>query len=490
MHPLSKIATLSTLILLVSACQSPQSTQVVRTSEIPIPASFDEAKVAQGSQEIRQWWQNWQDPLLSQLITQGLQSSHDIRIAESRLNEALAISRLATADLGPQAGVGASAGISKGSFELSKDDRIDRLLGPAASRVYDSHDFDGNHANVGFSASWEPDIFGQKQSDADAAYFAAMGMQEQVYGAQLLVANQIAEHYLSARAAEQRELIADKNIATLTRYQRYVQGRFNAGHVTAQDVNNIKSKLNAARAKKSTLQAEREAHTRSIAVLIGEVPQNFVLPKSSINILAQQPQAPSGQTPPGLLERRPDIRAYAAQVQAYSAKLASAEADLLPRFSINFLGQGGRIEIDSDIPSLKGWGSLLSVGINVPIFTNGRIQANIENADARLQTALLQYDQSILRALGEVDSAYHMHHALQQQNALLNTASQQAAKRASDAEKLFRYGDHTLDNALDAQIDLEQIQELKIQSQLARATMLLNIYKSLGGGWDNTKSAS
>lgn len=65
MHPLSKIATLSTLILLVSACQSPQSTQVVRTSEIPIPASFDEAKAAQGSQEIRQWWQNWQDPLLS-----------------------------------------------------------------------------------------------------------------------------------------------------------------------------------------------------------------------------------------------------------------------------------------------------------------------------------------------------------------------------------------------------------------------------------------
>lgn len=492
MHPLSKIATLSTLILLVSACQSPQSTQVVRTSEIPIPASFDEAKAAQGSQEIRQWWRNWQDPLLSQLITQGLQSSHDIRIAESRLNEALAISRLANADLGPQAGVGGSAGVGTGSIEPSKDGKLYDVIRPLpnASKLYDSHDLDAAYAGVGFSASWEPDIFGQKQSDADAAYFAAMGMQEQVYGAQLLVANQIAEHYLSARAAEQRELIADKNITTLTRYQRYVQGRFHAGHVTAQDVNNIKSKLNAARAKKSTLQAEREAHTRSIAVLIGEVPQNFVLPKSSINILAQQPQAPSGQTPPGLLERRPDIRAYAAQVQAYSAKLASAEADLLPRFSINFLGQGGRIEIDSDIPSLKGWGSLLSVGINVPIFTNGRIQANIENADARLQTALLQYDQSILRALGEVDSAYHMHHALQQQNALLNTASQQAAKRASDAEKLFRYGDHTLDNALDAQIDLEQIQELKIQSQLARATMLLNIYKSLGGGWDNTKSAS
>ena len=317
-----------------------------------------------------------------------------------------------------------------------------------------------------------------------------MGMQEKVYGAQLLVSNQIAEQYLAARAAEQRERIANQNLETLRRYQRYVKARFNAGHLTIEEVNNIESKLNAARAKKSTLQAEREAHVRSIAVLIGQVPQSFELPRSKIDILAHQPEAPSGQTPPGLLERRPDIRAYASQIKAYSAKLASAEADLLPRFSINFLGQGGRIEIDSDVPALKGWGSLLSVGINVPIFTNGRIQANIDSADARLQTALLQYDQSILQALSEVDSAYQTHQALQRQNALLNTAEQQAQKRVSDSEKLFRYGNKTLDNALDAQIELQQLQERRIDSKLARANMLLNIYKALGGGWQNSGSAS
>ncbi|WP_019673959.1 efflux transporter outer membrane subunit [Psychrobacter lutiphocae] len=492
MYRLSKIATLTTLALFINACQTPQGTQVQRSSEVPIPASFDKAKAAQGSQEITQWWQNWHDPLLSQLITQGLQNSYDIRIAESRLKEAMAISRLANANLGPQAGIGGSVGIGTGSVEPSKDGKLYDFISntpiplPGVSDLYDRRDVNAGYASVGFSASWEPDIFGQKQSDADAAYYAAMGMQEKIYGAQLLVANQIAEHYLAARAAEQRQQIAAQNIATLTRYERYVKGRFNAGDVSIQEVNNIQSKLNAARAKMSTLQAERDAHARSIAVLTGQTPQGFVLPKASNNILATQPQAPSGQTPPGLLERRPDIRAYASQIRAYSAKLASAEADLLPRFSINFLGQGGRIELDSDAPDLKGWGSLLSVGINVPIFTNGRIEANIEGADARLQTALLEYDKSILQALGEVDSAYQTHHALDEQNALLNTAYQHAQKRASDAEKLFRYGHQTLDKALDAQIEFEQIQELMVDSQLARANMLLNIYKALGGGWQPT----
>ncbi|MDO5069095.1 MAG: TolC family protein, partial [Neisseria zoodegmatis] len=135
---------------------------------------------------------------------------------------------------------------------------------------------------------------------------------------------------------------------------------------------------------------------------------------------------------------------------------------------------------DSD---LKGWGSLIKAGIKVPIFTNGRIKANIAAADARLQTALLQYDKNILKALGEVDSAYQAHSALTRQNTLLVTAHKQAAKQAGDAEKLFKYGQKTLDNALTARLNEEAMQENLIQSQLARARMLIGLYKALGGGW-------
>lgn len=450
----------------LAACQN---TTVPLDGRIDVPPQFSQAEAARGSVDIGRWWQSWHDPVLSALVEQGLQQSPDVQIAVSRLNEARATSRMARADLGPQAGLSGSAGIVRGNVDNPLNDNTRAsLLG-------------------GASASWEPDIFGGKRSDADAAAYAALGVQEQLYGAQMLVAGDIADHYFSARAAQKRLQTASRNIAVMQRMAQYVQGRFQAGQATRYEVNEVQSRLAAVRAQQSTIQSEYDAAARAIAVLTGQTPQSFRLPESSVNVLAQQPAAPEGQTPQGMLERRPDIRAHAAQVNAYAAKLASAKADLLPRFTINFLGQGGRIEVDGD-SALKGWGSLLSVGIQMPIFTNGRIQANIAAADARLQTALLQYDQTVLRALGEVDNAYQAQAALERQNRLLADAQQQAARQAADAQKLFRHGNKTLDEALRAQLGEQEMADSLTRSQLARAQMTVNLYKALGGGWNEMQT--
>lgn len=450
----------------LAACQN---TTVPLEGRIDVPQQFSQAEAARGSVDIGHWWQSWHDPVLSALVEQGLQQSPDVQIAVSRLNEARATSRMARADLGPQAGLSGSAGIVRGNVDNPLNDNTRAsLLG-------------------GASASWEPDIFGGKRSDADAAAYAALGVQEQLYGAQMLVAGDIADHYFSARAAQKRLQTASRNIAVMQRMAQYVQGRFQAGQATRYEVNEVQSRLAAVRAQQSTIQSEYDAAARAIAVLTGQTPQSFRLPESSVNVLAQQPAAPEGQTPQGMLERRPDIRAHAAQVNAYAAKLASAKSDLLPRFTINFLGQGGRIEVDGD-SALKGWGSLLSVGIQMPIFTNGRIQANIAAADARLQTALLQYDQTVLRALGEVDNAYQAQAALERQNRLLADAQQQAARQAADAQKLFRHGNKTLDEALRAQLGEQEMADSLTRSQLARAQMTVNLYKALGGGWNEMQT--
>lgn len=479
---LTAIASGLMLALILAACKN---TVVPRASKIDIPQAFNQAKAARGSAEIGRWWQHWHDPILSRLIEHGLQQNHDIHIARSRLNEVRAMARLANTDKGPAIGAGAEASRlnSRISNPLSGEART--LLGSipqTADWAGERFTLQGNSLTSGFAASWEPDIFGKKRSDADAAAYAALGREEEVYGAQVLIGSEIAEHYLQARAAQARLQSVNRNIATVERLAKYIQGRFQAGHVTADEVDEVASKLTALYAKQSTIESEYAAHVRSIAVLSGQTPQTFTLPASSVNILSVQPAAPSGQTPQGLLERRPDIRAHAAQVNAYAAKLASAKADLLPRFNIEFLGRG-TISIDSD-SDLKGWGSLIKASIQVPIFTNGRIKANIAAADARLQTALLQYDQNILNALAEVDNAYQAHSALTRQNTLLVTAHKQAAKQASDAEKLFQYGQKMLDHTLMARLNEEAMQENLIQSQLARARMLISLYKALGGGWE------
>lgn len=468
-------------VLVLTACQN---THIPLDSRIDLPEHYTQNATARGQAEIGQWWRNWHDPVLNQLIEQGLAQNHDIAIAQARLAEARQVSRMAHADLGPMVGATARTGIHSANMDdISTTINTGLPMLPSIPITVQGPNADGNQSHAAIVASWEPDIFGQKRSDADAAKYAALGTQEKLYGAQMLVAGDIAINYFQARAAQERLASMNRSVAAVSELLRYVQGRFTAGQVTGYEVDETQSKLNGLKARQSMLNAEYAAKVRSIAVLTGQVPQNFILPASGVNVLARIPDAPSGQYPGALLERRPDIRAYAAQVNAYAAKLASAKADLLPRFDIQFLGGRGRIELDSDTPALKGWGSLLSAGITVPIFTNGRIQANIAASDARLQAALLQYDQSVLKALGEVDSAYQASSSLRRQNELLVTAYAQAQKRSSDAQKLFRYGNKTLDNALTARVDEESMSENLTASRLARAEMLVSLYKALGGGW-------
>ena len=127
--------------------------------------------------------------------------------------------------------------------------------------------------------------------------------------------------------------------------------------------------------------------------------------------------------------------------------------------------------------------SLLTAGIQVPIYTHGRIQANIDAADARLNTALLQYDRTLLQALADVDNAYQGEAALAAQGEHLRTALKSAEQQAADAEKLYRYGNKTLAEALTARLNAVQNEENLIQNRLARAQMLTALYKALGGGW-------
>ena len=435
---------LITLAALITACQS---THIEQRSNIQLPAAYEQNRNASGNTDIRRWWQAWHDPVLDRLINEALANSPDLAIARSRLKEAQATARLADADRGATIGLGLNAG------HLDAD--LDNPLGGTPLARSDKINTHRTLLASNLSAKWEADLFGQKQSDADA--------------------------YLQARALEARQQLADANIATLDKLAHYVDARYRAGHTTAFEKTEAQSHLSAARAARSTLDAERAAQARKIAVLLGKTPQDYQLPASSADILAHPPAAPGGQTPQGLIERRPDLRARAAQIDAYAAKLASAKADLYPRLTLNFLGNGV-LNIDSD-NTQKSLISLLGASLQVPLYTNGRIQANIDAADARLKTALLQYDQTLLQALADVDNAYQANGALATQTRLLAQARDEAEKQATDAEKLYRYGNKTLADALSARLSANQAAENQLRSQLAQAQTLIALYKALGGGW-------
>jgi len=467
----SQTLTLITLAALLTACQS---TTIEHRSAITLPAAYDHAAPARADNtDIRRWWQAWHDPVLNQLITEALANNPDIAIARSRLKEAQATANLADADRGATIGLGVNAG------HLDAD--LDNPLGGTPLARSDKINTHKTVLATNLSAKWEADLFEQKQSDADAARYAALASAEQTHAAQLQISAAVADAYLQARAIEARQQLADANIATLEKLAHYVDVRYRAGHTTAYEKTEAQSHLTAARAARSTLEAERAAQIRKIAVLLGKTPQGYHLPASTADALNHPPAAPSGQTPQGLIERRPDLRARAAEINARAAQVASAKADLYPRLTLNFLGQG-MLNIDSH-DTQKGLLDLLGASLQVPLFTNGRVQANIDAADARLKTALLQYDQTLLQALADVDNAYQASDALASQTRLLAQARDEAEKQATDAEKLYRYGNKTLADALSARLSANQAAENQLRSQLAQAQTLIALYKALGGGW-------
>lgn len=121
--------------------------------------------------------------------------------------------------------------------------------------------------------------------------------------------------------------------------------------------------------------------------------------------------------------------------------------------------------------------------MTLPLFTAGRIEQNITAADARLQAALAEYEHSLLRALAEVDSSYQLQYALTRQNNVLTEAVAHSRRRAEQSERLFQLGNLTLDQALRARVQAQQLADRHIQGRLAEAQNLLRLYQALGGGW-------
>lgn len=187
--------------------------------------------------------------------------------------------------------------------------------------------------------------------------------------------------------------------------------------------------------------------------------------------------------PSDLLTMRPDLLAKKSAIDARAAMVKAAKADLYPRFGISFLGSLGHIEIDSDIDHVNGGAGLLSLDLYVPVFTNGRTEANIKIKEAELRTELRDYDNTLISALYEVDDAYSQCSALERQGKKLKEGERNSTELTKSAEKLFGNDAVTFDRIIRAKDQTYSFRKAIIQNELGRHLSLIYLAKSLGGGW-------
>jgi NodT family efflux transporter outer membrane factor (OMF) lipoprotein len=470
-----------------------------------------------GTAPLTAWWTTLNDPLLNSLIARAVETSLDLRAAEARVREARAARGIAGSSLwptlgasaswtysqsvaperapgGPPVSFGASAGaggLSRSVTVAGRNGALTRTVSGAGATnslsVSPPADTDvdrtGNTFQAGFDARWELDIFGGNRRAVEAADAEVSASEERRRGVLLSLLSEVALNYIELRTAQRRMETTQKNIDAQRTTLTLTQARFDAGISSELDAVRAQSLLSGTESQLPFLETQIAMSIHRLGVLLGDVPGSLMaelLPQTPLPVAPDQ--IPVGM-PSDLLRRRPDIRAAERTLAAASARVGQAQADLFPKFYLTsaFAGQSANLG-----NVLSGANQLWSIGpsVNWPIFQGGRIRANIEVQDARHEQALLDYEQSILVALEEVENGMVSFAKEQVRRASIEqqVAANEAAVRLAN-ERYIRGLEGFL-NVAAAQQELFQSEDQLVQSQSFVLTSLIALYKALGGGWE------
>jgi NodT family efflux transporter outer membrane factor (OMF) lipoprotein len=427
---------------------------------------------------VARWWQNFNDPVLARLVERAMQSNLDLRQAHSRIVQARAQRGVEVAAFWPNANVGAS--YSKSGTSGNSTTFVDPVTGTTSSRTSggtrDSY-------RAGFDASWELDVFGGVRRGIEAAEADIAASIEDQRDVLILITSEVALNYVNLRGFQRQITIAQENLQSQLRSADLTRRRQRGGLVSGLDVANAEAQVASTRSQIPLLEQNARQTLYNIALLLGQEPSALVAELEQPTEIPPTPANVPIGLPSELLRRRPDIRRAEQQLHSATARVGVATADLFPRFSLT--GQLGTT--GSEFSALGNWSSRFwSVGpsISWPIFSAGRIRANIAVQNAVQEQAAMSYEQAVLTALNDVEVALVAYSREQEHRQSLVEAVA-ANRRAVDlATQLYTQGQTGFLDVLSAQRSLYVSEDALVRSDTTVATNLVALYKALGGGWE------
>ncbi|MCC6143263.1 MAG: efflux transporter outer membrane subunit [Candidatus Hydrogenedentes bacterium] len=422
------------------------------------------------------WWQILDDPMLEGYIERTVASNLQLQIVAARVREARALRGIAAANFYPQVSLRATAqhrvdseetGLGGGSLPFLN-------FGPERER---------NLFDVSFDAGWEIDFFGGTQRRVEAADARVTALEENARDVIISLIAEVARNYLELRGTQRQIALAEQNVALLQDAHRLVSAQYEAGAVGDFEVARSDAETLATEAMIPNLRAEVYASAYRLAVLMGAPPETLL-----DELLNATPlPAPPDRVPVGLrsdlLLRRPDLRRAERELAAATAAIGVATADLYPHISLTGTAGLQAAQFGDLFRSSAGAWSI-GPAIRWPLLQGGRVQANIEAAQARADAAYLAYQQAVLAALDEVEAA------LVRYGEELNTRGKLEAAAAAQHRVLdlaqTRYDEGATEyfTVLDAQRQVIALDTRLAESETRSMLRLVAVYKALGGGWE------
>ena len=438
------------------------------TIATPLPDYWSDGEYFNQTQPVDDvWWQNFNDPVLDSLIAVASNSNYSVLAAMENIKKARATWRSTQGKLMPSFGLGLGWQRAKTS-------------GNVASTMYNEA-WEGEFSTA-VSMQWQADIFGSiyLRSKAQKKLFMAT---EEEYDAVMvsLIAN-VATTYFSLRQSLAEMWVLRENAASQNEILNITISRYDSGLASKLDVAQARSVYQSTIAQIPAMQGTIDSYRYTMAVLLGTFPEALDGWLQEGDFLPTY-IAPIGVgIPAELLLRRPDLRAAEREVEANAALLGATRRDWFPQLFI-----GGSIGFESGkMKSLFRSRSLtweIAPTIKWSIFSgNDRVNATRE-ARATLDGSILSFNEKMLTALQEVESAMSQYENSITQIVALREAVNQNEETLALSLELYKQGLTPFQNVLDAQRSLLTYQNYLVQAQGGSLIYLVQLYEALGGGW-------
>lgn len=463
-----------------------------------LAAGWSDARMPQsGAEPQPQWWRLFGDPVLQQLIDEGLAQNLSLESSALRVIEAKVNRRLAFQYLLPIAPGGGSVSHVNLSENIDSQVEIDSSGASVSKngkpipldvtlpdvRVSDELDI----YEMGLDATWELDIWGRRRkavTAADAEVEAAYANYADGY---VSLAAEIATTYVQLRTFERRRALLLQNADLTQKNLELAQNRKAAGTASDLDVLQLLALLRETEAGIPPLDAATRHARNALCTLLGRPPGALDERLTAAAVIPTAPVEIAVGIPADLLRRRPDVRRAEREAAAQCERIGIAKAELYPNFSL-FGSLGLEASHSNDLFDSDSATGSYGLGFKWNILLYAIIMDAVRVQDARYQQALLGYRETVLRAAREVEDGSTALLADQQQLAKLVEATAAQERTVALGSDLYKQGVVDLSRLLDSQRSLTRIQDDATVVQGSVALHAIALYKALGGGWESVNS--
>jgi NodT family efflux transporter outer membrane factor (OMF) lipoprotein len=419
------------------------------------------------------WWKSFRDSELSSLVERLAAQNLDLKTAAERVIQSVAQRRVAAAQ-----GLPHIEAQSLNTYNRQSPNGPISLLVPAPGAPLDYALF-----RDGLTSSWQLDLFGRVRRAVEAADANALAAVENRHGVALAAVAELAQSYMQLRGTQNRLGIAKRNLRLAEENVELVNTRFRNGVATTLDMAQARAQQATIAATVPPLRAREAALINAIGLLLGEAPRALEAQLHRPRIMPRVPRNVPVGLPGTIVRRRPDVREAEARLHEATAQTGVAVASFYPDVTLN-----GAVNLESlhlsNLFTPTSTAFAVGPSISIPIFEGGRLRGALALSESRQREAAVFFKETVLRAWKEVDDALTDYREAQRRriDVARSVSENQSALQA--ARQRYSEGATNFLDVTATQAQLLQSENDLSDSDTQIATDLVNLYRTLGGGWE------